>query len=68
MTREAARGAMESARRRAVLIVSCRRGNVCGPPLVFWASLGGARARAGFPEFLGTVRDVYTRKNNDWLG
>ena len=45
MTREAARGAMESARRRAVLIVSCRRGNVCGSPLVFWASLGGARAR-----------------------
>lgn len=45
MTRAAARGAMESARRRAVLIVSCRRGNVCGPPLVFWASLGGARAR-----------------------
>ena len=35
MTREAARGAMESARRRAVLIVSCRHGNLCGPPLVF---------------------------------
>lgn len=45
MTREAARGAMESARRRAVLIVSCRRGNVCGPPLVF-GRLWAARARA----------------------
>ena len=67
MTREATRGAMESARRRAVLIVSCRRGNVCGPPLVF-GRLWAARARAGFPEFLGTVRDVYARKNNDWLG
>ena len=25
-------------------------------------------ARAGFPDVLGTVRDVYTCKNNDWLG
>ena len=64
MTREAARGAMESARRRAVLIVSCRRGNLCGPPLVFgrlWAVC--ARARD-----FQTFWELYTCKNNDWLG